>query len=185
MNAYGIAAVAGFVGLFSRQATDKLRELFDTLFKTDSTDEEVDPVIHVVSPDPAIVKGAEPVRLTIEGSGFVRLSQVRIDGHAVNPSSVGPTQIQVSVSPGESLRAARDRRGDGAQPRSECAVGRLHAPTGRRMSTPPPTDDHYWLVASRLIAGRVIPFLGAGANMCGRPGADLVAARRTVPAQRS
>ena len=30
--------------------------------------------------------------------------------------------------------------------------------------------SYYWLVASRLIApGRVIPFLGAGANMCGRP----------------
>jgi hypothetical protein len=99
VNAYGIAAVAGFVGLFSRQATDKLRELFDTLFKTDSAEEEVDPVIHVVSPDPAVVTAGEPVRLTIEGSGFVRLSQVRIDGRAVNPSSIGPTQIKVSVSP--------------------------------------------------------------------------------------
>jgi SIR2-like domain len=30
-------------------------------------------------------------------------------------------------------------------------------------------DDHYWLVANRLLAGRVIPFLGAGANLCDRP----------------
>jgi hypothetical protein len=30
-------------------------------------------------------------------------------------------------------------------------------------------DSHYWLVAGRLLAGRVIPFLGAGANLCGRP----------------
>lgn len=37
------------------------------------------------------------------------------------------------------------------------------------MSSAPATDDHYWLVAGRLLAGRVIPFLGAGANMCGRP----------------
>jgi hypothetical protein len=29
--------------------------------------------------------------------------------------------------------------------------------------------DHYWLVANRLLEGRVIPFLGAGANLCGRP----------------
>ena len=28
--------------------------------------------------------------------------------------------------------------------------------------------DHYWLVANRLLEGRVIPFLGAGANLCGR-----------------
>ena len=30
-------------------------------------------------------------------------------------------------------------------------------------------DDHFWRVASRLLAGRVVPFLGAGANLCGRP----------------
>jgi SIR2-like domain len=32
-----------------------------------------------------------------------------------------------------------------------------------------PDEDHYWLVASRICEGRVIPFLGAGANLCGRP----------------
>jgi hypothetical protein len=30
-------------------------------------------------------------------------------------------------------------------------------------------DNHYWLVASRILAGRVVPFLGAGANLTGRP----------------
>ncbi len=30
-------------------------------------------------------------------------------------------------------------------------------------------EDHFWLVASRMLAGRVVPFLGAGANLCGRP----------------
>jgi hypothetical protein len=37
------------------------------------------------------------------------------------------------------------------------------------LSAPQANEDHYWLVASRMLAGRVIPFLGAGANMCGRP----------------
>lgn len=32
---FGIAAVAGLVGMFSKQTTDKLRELFDNLFKTE------------------------------------------------------------------------------------------------------------------------------------------------------
>jgi hypothetical protein len=32
INVYGIAALAGLVGLFSKQATDKLREIFDTAF---------------------------------------------------------------------------------------------------------------------------------------------------------
>lgn len=34
VNPYGIAALAGLAGLFSKQATDKLKELFDTLFRT-------------------------------------------------------------------------------------------------------------------------------------------------------
>jgi hypothetical protein len=34
INPFGIAALAGLVGLFHKQATDKLRELFDTMFKT-------------------------------------------------------------------------------------------------------------------------------------------------------
>lgn len=34
MSPYGIAAMAGLAGMFSKQATDKLRELFDNLFRT-------------------------------------------------------------------------------------------------------------------------------------------------------
>ena len=33
INPYGIAAISGIVGLFSKQATDKLREVFDTAFR--------------------------------------------------------------------------------------------------------------------------------------------------------
>ena len=35
MSVFGVAAVAGLVGMFSKQATDKLRELFDNLFRTE------------------------------------------------------------------------------------------------------------------------------------------------------
>jgi hypothetical protein len=35
VNPYGIAALAGLTGLFSKQATDKLKEIFDTLFRTE------------------------------------------------------------------------------------------------------------------------------------------------------
>ena len=30
--AFGVAAIAGMTGMFSKQATDKLREVFETLF---------------------------------------------------------------------------------------------------------------------------------------------------------
>lgn len=105
VNVYGVAAVAGFVGLFSRQATDKLRELFDTLFKTDGAEQEVDPVLGSVTPNPVTV-GADPVRLTLTGSGFVRLSEVRVGGRGLPATSVGPTQLTVEVPP-DDLRGRR------------------------------------------------------------------------------
>jgi hypothetical protein len=42
-------------------------------------------------------------------------------------------------------------------------------------------EDHYWLVASRLRVGRIIPFLGAGANLCGRPTGASWARGRFLP----
>lgn len=35
ISVFGLAATAGLVGMFSKQAADKLRELFDTLFRTE------------------------------------------------------------------------------------------------------------------------------------------------------
>jgi hypothetical protein len=35
LSPYGVCALAGLSGMFSKQATDKLREVFENLFKTD------------------------------------------------------------------------------------------------------------------------------------------------------
>ncbi len=37
------------------------------------------------------------------------------------------------------------------------------------MSPGGPSPRHYFLVAKRMLEGAVVPFLGAGANLCGRP----------------
>ena len=42
VSPFGIAGVAGLVGMFSKQAIDKLRELFEQLFKTDKPDPRTD-----------------------------------------------------------------------------------------------------------------------------------------------
>ena len=36
VNVFGVAAIAGLAGMFSKQATDKLREVFDNLFRTET-----------------------------------------------------------------------------------------------------------------------------------------------------
>ena len=74
MNRFGIAAIAGLAGMFSLKAADKMKELFDTLFKTaekrkDSLENPV-PTIQALKPDKHPV-GAELPGVLVEGSGFV------------------------------------------------------------------------------------------------------------------
>ncbi len=45
-------------------------------------------------------------------------------------------------------------------------------------------EDHYWLVASRILDGGVVPFLGAGANLCGRPDGEPWELGRYLPSGR-
>jgi|SRR5579864_1924 len=42
LSPYGVAAIAGLAGMFSKQATDKLREVFETLFKTTNPPDRID-----------------------------------------------------------------------------------------------------------------------------------------------
>ena len=85
VNPYGVAALAGAAGLFSKQATAKLEELFTTLFRVapGKGDERLKDGLE--NPKP-VVTGTEPAQLTtgseatleVRGSGFVATSQVRL-----------------------------------------------------------------------------------------------------------
>jgi hypothetical protein len=78
LNPYGIAALAGLTGLFSKQATDKLNEVFSTLFRVpegtgddarrDSLDE---PRPQITSTDPQNVVVGDARALKLLGTGFV------------------------------------------------------------------------------------------------------------------
>jgi hypothetical protein len=66
VNPYGIAALAGLAGLFSKQATDKLREVFETLFHVDpqggGAPARKDPLTNPEAPSPTVpAAGAAPV----------------------------------------------------------------------------------------------------------------------------
>ena len=52
----------------------------------------------------------------------------------------------------------------------------LHLAANRQVSrrgvsplAQPPDNEHYRMLVSRLLSGAVVPFLGAGVNLCGRP----------------
>jgi hypothetical protein len=82
VNPYGIAAIAALVGLFSKQATDKLNEVFSTLFrpKEGSGDsarkDSLDETGTAVSPKQAAL-GTGKVALTVTGNNFVAVSVVQ------------------------------------------------------------------------------------------------------------
>ena len=111
VNAYGVAALAGVAGLFSKQATAKLEELFSTLFRVaagkgderlrDSLENEK-PV--VAGTEPAQLATGEEVTLEVRGSGFVESSQVRLKrlatGEALErtTSFVDNTRLRVVLS---------------------------------------------------------------------------------------
>ncbi|WP_051055085.1 MULTISPECIES: hypothetical protein [Kitasatospora] len=74
-NPYGFAGIAGLCGLFSKQATDKLREVFDTVLTTkdgagdDERDDKIQPVAPT-APAPAAAplprpEPADPAQLVI------------------------------------------------------------------------------------------------------------------------
>jgi hypothetical protein len=117
VNPFGLAGISGVVGLFSKQATDKLRELFDTFFRTavgagdDSRQDSISnpaPAIAGIEP-PVMEAGMDTV--TVRGTGFTPDSQVRVnrtDTGAVLQSTssfVGPTELSVAM-PQEDVASA-------------------------------------------------------------------------------
>lgn len=91
INPFGIAALAGLVGLFSKQATDKLREIFDTMFRTAPGHGDDQRGDNVTNPHP-VVGGVVPARV-----GRATPEPIRLDGEGFIPSSV----VRVSRSPGD------------------------------------------------------------------------------------
>lgn len=86
LNLYGIMSFSGLAGLFSKQAADKLSEVFDTLFATkedrkreDKLGENPRPEVASVSPD-TFAAGVAEMEITLTGQGFVKDSFVKASG---------------------------------------------------------------------------------------------------------
>jgi len=90
LNVYGMAALAGMAGMFSKQATDKLSEVFNALFRTapgsgDSkrADDLSNPVPALSDIDPTSIEPlTHNVVIAVKGSHFARGAVVQIN--AVN-----------------------------------------------------------------------------------------------------
>jgi hypothetical protein len=156
VNPYGIAALAGLVGLFSKQATDKLRELFDTLFKVEAGYGDSARGDNIDNPAPTLAAARPPqttgdkVLVSLIGTGFLDRSVVQVataDGvvltRKVDP--VSPEQLDVTldyadVHAGVTLAfiVSNPAPGGGDSDPLEVRIDPLSAPA----SPPPPADGN-------------------------------------------
>ena len=93
INPYGVAAMAGLVGLFSKQAGDKLRQVFDALFQVDPghgdearSDSVTNPSPTIAGIEPPLTTSAETLTFTLQGTGFIEASTVSV-GRSAQASS--------------------------------------------------------------------------------------------------
>ena len=110
INPYGIAALAGLVGMFSKQATDKLSEVFSTLFRaakgegddkrsgsltSEANGERI--TVTDVKPDFVAVNSKGQV-ITVTGTNFADGCQVFLDANAQTTTFVSATQVTARLA---------------------------------------------------------------------------------------
>ena len=104
INPYGIAALAGLVGMFSKQATDKLSEVFGTLFRAApgqgdaKRQDPLKPPPVPITLNPAnVVAGSEAFKLTVSGTGFVQGDSIKVNDVAQTTTLDSPTTLSATI----------------------------------------------------------------------------------------
>jgi uncharacterized membrane protein YeaQ/YmgE (transglycosylase-associated protein family) len=105
INPYGIAALAGLVGMFSKQATDKLSEVFSALFRA-APGEGDEKRKGSLKPEPITVTGVNPPSvpagstnqvITVTGTNFVDGSTVYLNDAAQVTTFVSSSQLTAQL----------------------------------------------------------------------------------------
>jgi hypothetical protein len=103
LNPYGFAAIGAMAGMFSRQATDKLREIFDTLFKTSKPVDRANPLNpaapSISSTDPATLTVGGPTELTINGQNFNKGCAALVNGETRQVNWQSDTRLTITLLP--------------------------------------------------------------------------------------
>lgn len=99
LNPYGIAAFAALAGMFSRQATDKLREVFETLFTAQKAVPRGEPLKGkpTISVEPEKLKRGTPEALTVTGAGFYKDIEATLNGEARAVQWISGTQVKITT----------------------------------------------------------------------------------------
>jgi hypothetical protein len=105
VNPFGIGAIAALAGMFSKQATDKLQETFDTLFRTAPTEgdavrgDKVTPTFAVDHLSPASLPvGAADLTVWVFGSGFTADTVIRIGAAERTVTQISSSELEVRLA---------------------------------------------------------------------------------------
>jgi hypothetical protein len=110
LNPYGLAAIAAMAGMFSKQATDKLSEVFDTLFKTDKPVDRRDPLNQppmISGTDPATLTVGGATELAINGQNFSKDCAALVNGETRDVKWQSDTRLTITLLP-KDVSAAGD-----------------------------------------------------------------------------
>jgi hypothetical protein len=94
VNPYGVAAAAGLTGMFSKQATAKLAQLFDVAFNVRTT--KGPPTIQALDP-PNLTAGQADATLTVTGTGFENGATATGNDTAIEVTYVSDTELKIVV----------------------------------------------------------------------------------------
>lgn len=110
INPFGVAALAGLVGMFSKAAADKLNEVFLTMFKPEQGDKKrsdplaaTKPAITAIAPNTGAPAGG--LTVTITGTGFNAGSKVTFGGVAATSVTVSGATSLTAVTPAHAAGA--------------------------------------------------------------------------------
>ncbi|HEU4421412.1 MAG TPA: IPT/TIG domain-containing protein [Pilimelia sp.] len=95
VNPFGVAAVSALVGLFSREATEKLRIIFETVLTSaeKGKDQALPAEIRTVTP----AEGPPGTTVTVTGAGLTDASEVRFGAAVAQPHVASDTHLTVAV----------------------------------------------------------------------------------------
>ncbi len=106
VSPFGVAAIAGLAGLFSKQATDKLEEVFDVMFKTSEgygdekrADKAEPRTLDVDDTEPREFPiGSPDTEVLVTGRGFVDGCAVRVDDRRYDATVLDPGRLTFVLS---------------------------------------------------------------------------------------
>jgi hypothetical protein len=95
VNPFGLAAVSALVGLFSREAAEKLRMVFETVLTSaeKGRDQALPAEIRTVTP----AEGPPGTTVTVTGAGLTDSSEVRFGAAVAQPVVSSDTHLTVAV----------------------------------------------------------------------------------------